>query len=844
MWLPSLVAAAAVSTAVGAIDRRSVVQRHLVNLTGVGQPGIASLKDAPLTLTVGNGVIGFNADATGFQSMNTTYSIFPLTTLSDWGWHSEPPPGPSDEFFAGFQYDQFNVSSGRDVPYPLSVGGHSWLRENPHRLDLIQVALRRASKPRTPLVSADLARATQTLDPWTGALRSSFSVGDLHAVNNAPVETKTACHMDLDVLSWKVEAAQLAPTSASDPDALALRIAFPYGSGCSNCAGSDWSKDDAHTTVITASTPTTVRLARKLDHDAYEVLCRWSAGAVLTRDGPHAFLLALKRRETPAAEASAPTIELSCLLSPGTGARYPVDADSDWLTKKAAETRAMLTGAAPLPLYDEVAAAAASSWQTFWESGAFVDLAGADGTHKDPRAFELERRVVLSQYLTRSQSAGSTPPQETGYTLNSWYGKHHHEMRWWHQTHFALWQRPSLLQRSDGWFRAMLANATAYAANQGYEGARWPKMVGPANTAQQLPPGADWRTGAFVAQSVGKTTYSNSTWPLLYWTGPSGTGPMLIWQQPHIIWMTELQRLHADTPAAAAAIVASMADVVTATADFMASYAAPIPKGRPAGKKVGELWLGPPTDGGEEGNLMTETWNPTFELTYFRLGLKIATEWRERAGLPAKASWARTLSSLAEPTVLPTSDGADAYAINANCWGFPQRDLNMSGHGKHRCSGAYTSHPLFLGAFGMINGAAVTPPIDPEIMNTTLALTIEGWDWPNTWGWDYPLWAFAQMRLGWSPSSVVDMLLRNETKNLYFANGHDFETPALPCYLPGNGGLLSAVAMMAGGFTDGAGKAVVAVGFPPEWGAVAEGFKAYPLRKPILSLLTTTQAVH
>ena len=34
--------------------------------------------------------------------------------------------------------------------------------------------------------------------------------------------------------------------------------------------------------------------------------------------------------------------------------------------------------------------------------------------------------------------------------------------------------------------------------------------------------------------------------------------------------------------------------------------------------------------------------------------------------------------------------------------------------------------------------------------------------------------------------------------------------------------------MMAGGFTDGAGKAVVAVGFPPEWGAVAEGFKAYP----------------
>ena len=694
-----------------------------------------------------------------------------------------------------------------------------------HRLDLIQVALRRRAKPGIPLVPADLGPgdANQTLNPWTGELSSRFSL----AASPGPVLVKTACHMELDILSWWVEAAQLAPSDTAGPDALAIRVAFPYGSGCSNCAGNDWSKDDAHTTTVVMVTPTTARLKRKLDFDEYEVLCQWSPGAVLTRDGPHAFVLALGNRNAtvPATAGNAtPAIRLSCLLSPGIGARYPVDGDSDWLTRKAAATREILSSGA-VPLYDEVAAATATSWETFWESGAFVDLAGADGSHNDPRAHELERRVVLSQYLTRSQSAGSTPPQETGYTLNSWYGKHHHEMRWWHQTHFALWQRPALLQRSDGWFRAMLPNATSYAANQGYEGARWPKMVGPANTAQQLPAGADWRASAFVASSVGNTSYSDSKWPLLYWTGPSTTGPMLVWQQPHIIWMTELQRLHAETPADAAAIVASMTDVITATADFMASYPAPVPKGRPAGKKEGELWLGPPTDGGEEGNPQTETWNPTFELTYFRLGLKTATEWRQRAGLPPKASWAKALAGLAEPTVLPAKSGADAYAINANCWGFPQRDLKIEG--KHRCSGAYGSHPLFLGALGMINGAAVSPPINPIIMNTTLALSIEGWDWVGTWGWDYPLWAFAQMRLGWSSSSVVDMMLRNETKNLYFANGHDYETPSLPCYLPGNGGLLSAVAMMAGGFADGAGKPT-AVGFPPEWGASAEGFKTYP----------------
>ena len=48
----------------------------------------------------------YNADVTGFQTLNTSYKTFPLTTLSDWGWHSQPPPAPTDKFFADFQYDE------------------------------------------------------------------------------------------------------------------------------------------------------------------------------------------------------------------------------------------------------------------------------------------------------------------------------------------------------------------------------------------------------------------------------------------------------------------------------------------------------------------------------------------------------------------------------------------------------------------------------------------------------------------------------------------------------------------------------------------------------------------
>jgi hypothetical protein len=82
------------------------------------------------------------------------------------------------------------------------------------------------------------------------------------------------------------------------------------------------------------------------------------------------------------------------------------------------------------------------------------------------------------------------------------------------------------------------------------------------------------------------------------------------------------------------------------------------------------------------------------------------------------------------------------------------------------------------------------------------------------------------MRLSWDSIAVVDLLLRNTTKNQYLANGHNYQG-FIPCYLPGNGGLLSAVAMMAGGYIDSSGKAA-AVGFPPEWHARSEGFMPYP----------------
>ena len=433
------------------IDRASVVQRHIITLRGIES---APPLSTPLALAVGNGVLGFNADATGMQTLNSSiYSTrgadgFPLTTLSDWGWHSQPPPTGVDPF-KSFAYTRYDTSTGAQVPYPMASSSNDpaveeWLRSNPHRLDLIQVALRRRSDTSAPLTLGDSSgiiqsSAKQTLNPYTGELVSNFTLS-----SGASCTTRTVCHMDLDVLAWRLSSAALLPTHKQQ---VVLRVAFPYGTTSEYGGGSDWSSDVKHETTVVRTTATSALLHRRLDFDEYYVLCRWSAaGAKLVSDGPHSFYL---DTGVPTSSTSSSTLEFSCLLSPPS-ARYPIDPTAEWLVTKSSATNALLLGEVAVPLYADTAAAAAAGWSAFWASGAFVDLADSRSSssetseiahYVESRALELERRIILSLFLTRLNSAGSTPPQETGYVKNSWYGKHHHEMRWFHHTHFALWNR-------------------------------------------------------------------------------------------------------------------------------------------------------------------------------------------------------------------------------------------------------------------------------------------------------------------------------------------------------------------------------------------------------------------
>jgi len=682
------------------IDRRALVTRHNVTLT----------KPDPLTpLSVGNGEFAFTADITGLQTFPQYHDKgMPLGTLSQWGWHTSSNP---KDYKLTDILEEYEVA-GRKVPYASDrqysrnySPAAAWLRANPHRLHLGQIGLRIIKSDGTDAKIEDIIKTTQILDLWEGLISSSFEV------DSEPVKVLTVCHPKTDTLAIRIESSLLSQGR------LAVTLAFPYGSTEWRNAA-DWEHPDHHTTQLRVI-GNQADLTRILDADRYYVRLTWSTGGKIQTKTQHDYEL----------YSTDDVLEIVFAFSP----------------KQIAE---------PLPDFGAVRTAAANHWEAFWSSGGAIDFSQCT----DPRAVELERRVVLSQYLTAIQCSGTLPPQETGLVCNSWFGKFHLEMHWWHAVHFALWDRPELLERSLPWYQSILPKAKATAELQGYRGVRWPKMCS-----------LDGRDS------------------------PSTVGVFLIWQQAHPIYYAELcYRAHPDSQT-----LERYRDIVFETAEFMASY--------PVWDEEGQRYvLGPALIPSQEsyGRYRRNNLNPTFELAYWYWGLETAQKWRQRLGLERDPDWDKIIKNLSRPTIrdsVYTGIETPPYTI-------------------------IEDHPSMVAALGFV---PQTPLIDPNTMKRTLDFIMQKWDWPSTWGWDYPMLAMTAARLG-EPEKAIDALFIKAEKNRYLANGHNYQSARLPLYLPGNGGLLTAVAMMAAGWDGCAEKTTP--GFPDngKWNVRAEGLKRMP----------------
>ncbi len=685
------------------IDRRRLVGRHHPRLHAV---------EPRWPLQLGNGRFAIAVDATGLQTYPDAYPHrflgdvgTLLGTMAEWAWHTIPSPRPYALAETVREYDTPRgprpyVDLRRDSTSGGEVTGddvEEWLRNNPHKIQLAQIGLV------TDVPIDDLTDLDAELDLWHGRLISRF-----RAPGGALAEVVTAVHPGRDAVA--------VTSDAGWP--VALR--FPYGSP-SWAIAADWGSPHAHTSRL-HPTPEDGwwRIDRRLDDDTHTVWVR--TNGVVRAGGEHEVVV-----------APPPSAPLEVVIEMRPDGERP-----DRLTAA------------------DVVAACERAWPAFWQSGAALDL----GEVADPRAHQLERRVVLSQYVCRIGGTGSMPPAETGLLTSSWRGKAHLEMHWWHHAHHALWGRPELIEASLDWYGTILDGATATARAQGYAGARWPKQVGPEGRES-----------------------------------PSDIGTFLLWQQPHLIHLAELVvRAHraAGRDEVADTLRRRWAPLVRLTADFMADAAEP--------RVDGGYGLGPPLVPAQEsyGSIRSRAQDPAFELTYWRWGLEVAGRWLCELGEETPDSWNRVADGMLAPLV---RDGVlAAIAVPP----FTVR----------------TDHPSMLAAFGFVPAVGL---VEPAVARATLDDVLDDWDWTSTWGWDYPVIAQTATRLS-RPETAVDALLMPVAKNEHGPNGHNRQDDRLPAYLPGNGGLLAAVALMVAGWDGGPDRP----GIPPSWSIRAEGFVRSP----------------
>ena len=692
------------------IDRQAVVSRH--------HP-VVTQADPLAALSVGNGHFATTVDVTGLQSYPRDYETgVPLTAMADWGWHRFPNPQQlqESESWRTFRFPHRRHDEVYAVEY--KQGGRQqaatqYYRANPHRLNLGTIGLDIRTIHGNSIPLQQLANIRQVQHLYDGVIHSAFTADDV------PVNVITTCLWQRDATAYHIQSPLLKDGRA----AVSIRFSYPTGRHADDA--NDWTQPGNHRSSILQATPHSAVIERTLDDTRYYLTLRWAGNATLEECAPHSFMLKTK--------ASFLTFEAEYTSTPPS---LPGLAGDE----------------APF-VFDQQLKATQRAWNNFWQTDGVVDFSRCT----DPRAAELERRVVLSQYLTRINCANSMPPQETGLTYNSWFGRPHLEMALWHGLHFSLWGRTEILRPMLDWYNdTALPVARSIARRQGFKGVRWMKMTDP-------------------------------------WAGeaPSNTGSFLIWQQPHYLYIAE--EIYRRQPTAET--LRHYAPQVEETAAFMADFVC----------REGSRYTLRGATAMQESMSKDFSYNHPFELAYWHYGLQLAQTWRERQGLDRHPEWDDILQHLSP---LPEQDGiytaglpltpfaADEAGESFDPFATPEQTAPPTISKADFLQKSRSDHPAVLGVCGLLPPARY----DEGKMRQTLDWVVQNWNWPTTWGWDYGMAAMAAARLG-QPETAIRILLSDQTKNRYLVSGHNFQTTdRLRLYLPGNGALLTAVAMMCAGW--------------------------------------------
>ena len=594
------------------IDRKAVVERHKVVNRSV---------DTLSSLSVGNGHFAFTVDATGLQTFPMYYAKgIPLGTQSSWSWHSFP----NSENFQRTETYRSESYAGRPMIYALQ--GHKdarkeaatdYFRANPHRIHLGHFGFRIQLKTGQVATPKDIQEIHQTLNPYTGVIFSTFSVEGI------AVKVWTISDQKADVIYAKVQSDLL------KQGRLHFQLDFPFPSQAFLDEGVSYANSEKHQSVILRNSDKQVLLQHSLDSLRYQVAITSNQAIKASRIREHFFELIPMR-----------VAEME--LSIGFGADKRRNWSQAWMENQA-------------------------EWEDYWQKGGMIDFGGA----KDPRAKELERRMILSMYLAKVQSVSEEPPQETGLVYNSWFGRPHLEMTWWHLMHFAYWGKGEYLEKVLPWYERNFYKAKELAQRQGLKGVRWQKMTDP---------------------DGGES--------------PSSVGSFLLWQQPHIIDMLDV-------------LAKKKSEVFKQKYGYLVEETAVAMEDLLTWDSLKQAYrLGPGFIPAQESLPFATTSNAPLELAYWYQGLRIAQEWRIARGHGENKKWAHILTHFPS---LPEWDGIyQAAAGYGDTYSNPK---------------FISDHPAVLGAMGMVKPLLTTDSLKmkntlAKIEKVWNWESTWGWDYP------------------------------------------------------------------------------------------------------------------
>lgn len=261
-----------------------------------------------------------------------------------------------------------------DLPNPAQNDITNWLRQNPQRINLGNIGLFFGG---AQVSEDDLVDRTQLLDLWTGSLVSTFTYNG----SRIRVETRASSHSD--TVGVSIESDLLAAGS------LGLFFDFPYPDVNYFDAPfvGVWNATTNHSTSLRTS-GNQFSILHTLDNNSYVMTAEWEGQGQISgpADGTHRYFLTT---------IGSTKLNLTADFSPA--------------------------GVPSVATFNSLKEDAESWWDDYWTSGAFIDLTSANSTN----ATELQRRIILSQYLLAVNSASSYPPQESGLVNNGWWGKFH-----------------------------------------------------------------------------------------------------------------------------------------------------------------------------------------------------------------------------------------------------------------------------------------------------------------------------------------------------------------------------------------------------------------------------------